>query len=135
MQHRDARATTRAVACEPDGYHAPMPFARPVVLVAFALLAALCLAWEAWLAPLRPGGSLLALKALPLVAAWPSLWRGRVRTYQWWSMLVLAYFGEGLLRGTSDTGLSARLAWCEVALSLVAYAGILAHVRASRARP
>ena len=30
-------------------------------------LVVLCLAWELWLAPLRPGGSYLALKALPLM--------------------------------------------------------------------
>jgi hypothetical protein len=29
----------------------------------------LCLAWELWLAPLRPGGSMLALKALPLLVS------------------------------------------------------------------
>ena len=27
----------------------------------------LCLAWELWLAPIRPGGSLLVLKTLPLL--------------------------------------------------------------------
>jgi hypothetical protein len=32
-------------------------------------LIVLGLAWELWLAPLRPGGSLLALKVLPLVRA------------------------------------------------------------------
>ena len=29
----------------------------------------LCLAWELWLAPLRPGGSWVALKAVALAAA------------------------------------------------------------------
>ena len=40
----------------------------PQRLAAFSLsaLIALCLAWELWFAPLREGGSWLALKALPL---------------------------------------------------------------------
>ena len=32
-------------------------------------LIVLCVAWEAWLAPLRPGGSWMILKVVPLLAA------------------------------------------------------------------
>ncbi len=71
---------------------------RRLVVASFVALIALGLAWEFWLAPLRPGGSALSLKVLPLVFALPSMVRGRVRTYQWWSMLVLAYLAEGLVR-------------------------------------
>ena len=109
-----------------------MPAARALVLASLAGLVVLGLAWELWLAPLRPGGSLLALKVLPLLAALPALRRGRIRTYQWWSMLVLAYLMEGLVRGMSDTGLSARLAWLEIALSSIAFFAILAYVRGVR---
>jgi uncharacterized membrane protein len=109
-----------------------MPAARPLVLAALAGIVVLGLAWELWLAPLRPGGSLLALKVLPIAAALPGLRRGHVRTYQWWSMLVLAYLMEGLVRGTSDAGLSARLAWIEVALATVGFVAILAHVKGLR---
>ena len=38
----------------------------------------LCLAWELWLAPLRPGGSMLALKALPLLFSLPFVVVGMV---------------------------------------------------------
>jgi Predicted membrane protein (DUF2069). len=51
-----------------------------------ALLATLALVeicWELWLAPLKPGGSWLALKALPLVALWPGVVRSRTRALQW----------------------------------------------------
>ena len=34
-------------------------------------LIALSIAWEAWLAPLRPGGSALVLTAVPLLLALP----------------------------------------------------------------
>lgn len=106
--------------------------ARRLTLAAFVALALLCLAWELWLAPLRPGGSMLALKAVPLLIALPGIARGRVRSYQIWSMGILAYFCEGLVRATSDQGLSATLAAIEVLLSLVAFTGILLYVRALR---
>lgn len=112
-----------------------METARRLSVAAFVALAALGLAWELWLAPLRPGGSLLALKALPLVLALPGIARGRIRTYQWWSMGILAYLCEGLVRATSDRGTSAMLAIVEIALALLAFLSILLYVRAARARP
>ncbi len=110
---------------------------KPLQHLASASLVALiflCLAWELWLAPLRPGGSLLALKVLPLAAALPALRRGGVRAYQWWSMGVLIYLCEGVVRAMSDPGASARLAAIQTALALVAFVAILAYVRAIRAR-
>jgi len=100
-------------------------------LCAGSLLAliVLCLAWELWLAPLRPGGSWLALKALPLLAPLPGILQRRLYTYQWSSMLALAYFAEGAVRGYADAGLSARLAQAEIALSLLFFCGVIAYVR------
>jgi uncharacterized membrane protein len=95
-------------------------------------LIALCLAWELWLAPLRPGGSWLALKALPLVAPLPGMLRGRVYTAQWALLLVLAYLAEGLVRAWSDSGLSARLALGEIALSAAFFGCAIAHVWLTR---
>lgn len=95
-------------------------------------LIAVCLAWELWLAPIRPGGSLLALKALPLAAALYGIVRGARYTYQWSSMLVLAYFVEGVMRGWSDHGLSQSLALAELALSVLFFASAVAYARLSR---
>jgi uncharacterized membrane protein len=104
--------------------------ARTLVLAGITALFVLSLAWELWLAPLRPGGSLLALKALPLAAALPALARGRLRAYQWWSMLILLYLCEGVVRGMSDPTATGRaLGWIAAALAAVVYGGILAHVR------
>lgn len=105
---------------------------RRLVVASFIALIALGLAWEFWLAPLRPGGSALSLKVVPLVFALPSLMRGRVRTYQWWSMLVLVYLAEGLVRATSDRGPSVPLAIIEVGLATLAFTGILLYVREAR---
>lgn len=106
--------------------------ARRVTVASVALLAVLALAWELWLAPLRPGGSLLALKALPLLAALPGLVRGRLKTFQWWSLLLMVYLTEGLVRATSDTGPSAGLAAVETLLAALAFAGVLVYTGAHK---
>ncbi|PQV52997.1 DUF2069 domain-containing protein [Paraburkholderia sp. BL21I4N1] len=95
---------------------------------ALIALIALSVAWEWWLAPLRPGGSAMVLKAVPLLLALPGVWRGRLYTLQWASMLILLYFAEGIVRGWSDRGLSARLGWLEVALAVVFFVCALTYV-------
>lgn len=105
---------------------------RRLTFACFAALIVLGLAWELWLAPLRPGGWLLSLKVVPLVFALPAIARGDVRAFQWWSMLVLFYMTEGLVRAASDTGPSVALAIVETALSVTAFVAILLYVRAKR---
>jgi uncharacterized membrane protein len=95
-------------------------------------LLVLCLAWELWLAPLRPGGSLVALKAAPLALAIPGILNGQRYTYQWCSMLILAYFAEGVTRAWSERGLSQALASAEIALSLAFFACAVAFARVTR---
>ena len=92
-------------------------------------LIVLGLAWELWLAPLRPGGSWLALKVLPLAAPLPGLLRRRLYTYRWVSLVIWLYFTEGVVRGWSDRGLSAQLALVEVALCVLLFAACAIHVR------
>lgn len=75
------------------------PAARKLNLLAASSLVALiflCLAWELWWAPLRPGGSWLALKALPLLAPLFGVLHGQRYTHQWTSLLALTYLTEGL---------------------------------------
>ena len=56
-----------------------MKTAHRIVLACVAGLIVLGLAWELVLAPLRPGGSMLALKVVPLLVSLPALARGGVR--------------------------------------------------------
>jgi len=91
----------------------------------------LCLAWELWLAPLRPGGSLLVLKALPLLLPLMGILHGRRYTYQWASMLVLAYFSEGVTRSYGG-GASATPALAEVLLALVFFISAVFYARLTR---
>jgi len=89
----------------------------------------LCLAWELWLAPLRPGGSWLALKALPLAVPLAGVLKRRMYTYRWLSLMVWLYFTEGVVRAWSDTPPSRWLAMAEIALCLLLFAACALHVR------
>ncbi len=92
-------------------------------------LIALGVAWELWLAPVRPGGSWLALKVLPLLLPIAGLLRNRMYTYRWVSLLVWLYFAEGIVRATSDRGLGVLLGTIEVVLCLLLFAACAMHVR------
>ena len=110
------------------------PAAYYVTVISLIALIFLGLAWELVLAPLRPGGSMLALKVLPLLAPLFGILRGKIYTYQWTSMLVLAYFAEGAVRAWTERGTSAYLADAEIALALICFVGSILFVRAARRR-
>jgi uncharacterized membrane protein len=105
---------------------------QTVASVSLIALIFLCLAWELVLAPLRPGGSSLALKALPLLLPLMGILKGRRYTYQWAPMLVLAYFTEGVVRAWSDRdSLSAWLGGAEVVLSAVFFFAAIYYAKLS----
>ena len=87
------------------------------------------LAWELVLAPVRPGGSLLALKVLPLCVPLAGLLKNRMYTYRWVSLLVWLYFTEGVVRAYSDRAPSSYYALLEVFLCLTLFAACALHVR------
>ena len=95
----------------------------------------LCLAWESILAPLKPGGSLLMLKAAPLLIPLFGILEGKRYTYQWASMFILFYFTEGAVRAWSDTGVSAKLAMIEVVLSLIFFICAIFYAKLTRQPP
>lgn len=110
----------------------PSPrFCNLAAIFSLLLLIALCLAWELWLAPLRLGGSWLALKALPLLAPLFGILHGRRYTHQWASLLIQLYLLEGLTRATSDHGAMQWLAMVEVALALVFFSATVCYARAT----
>jgi uncharacterized membrane protein len=107
---------------------------RTAWLAACATLIALILllvAWEAFLAPLKPGGSWLLLKALPLLAALFGVLRGRRYTFQWSTLLIWLYVAEGAMRAYTDLGLSAQLALAEALLALGYFAAAVIFLRAT----
>lgn len=109
---------------------------RGAWLTACACLIALIflsVAWELFLAPVKPGGSWLALKALPLLLPLFGVLHGKRYTFQWTTLLIWLYFAEGVVRALSDPGPSARLAALEVALALGYFAAAVAYLRSTRA--
>jgi len=105
-----------------------------VASISLILLIALCLAWELWLASLRPGGSMLALKALPLLLPLFGILRGRRYTYQWAAMMILLYLIEGVVRGATDSGAMQLLAGLETLLALVFFSSTVLYAKHSAAR-
>ena len=104
-------------------------FSRALAVGSLVGLIVLGLLWEMWLAPLRPGGSWLVLKVLPLTIPLAGLLKNKMYTYRWVSLVVWLYFTEGVVRAWSDKGLSAALAGVEIALCLTLFVAVTVHVR------
>ena len=120
-------SATKSLAAVPGTPSRASHISRNLALLALAALIALCLSWELWLTPI--GRGTLAIKALPLLLAIKGLWRYRLYTFRWLSLLVWLYVSEACVRAYGDTGLSARLAMLELLLSLLLFAACATHVR------
>ena len=104
-----------------------------IASVSLVALIALCLVWEGWLAPLRPGGSWLILKAVFLLPPLFGIFRGKRYTYKWLSLFIQFYLLEGALRATSDVGMSQWLAMAETLLAAIIFVTTILYIRATRA--
>jgi uncharacterized membrane protein len=104
-----------------------------IATAAFVDLLILCVSWEWFISPLRPGGSWLILKAIPLLFAIPGLWKGNVYTMQWASMLILLYITEGLVR-ILETGANFWMATLEITLGTIAFLCLLIYLKPIKAR-
>ena len=113
----------------PDKSPAGVRFSRTLAVTSTLGLILLGLAWELWLAPLRPGGSWWAIKVLPLALALSGLLKLRMYTYRWLSLAVWLYFTEACVRGWSDPWPSNALAMAQGALSLLLFVACGLHVR------
>ncbi|WP_374260411.1 DUF2069 domain-containing protein [Zoogloea sp.] len=99
-----------------------------IAIVSLLALISLCLAWEAILAPLRPGGSWMTLKVLPLMVPLFGILRGKRYTYQWSTMLILLYLTEGVIR-TNDPAPGNALALAEAVLSVIFFLAAMFYAR------
>ncbi len=109
---------------------APEPVVRQTRVAALAGLIGLIvlgLAWELWLAP--TGSGTLAIKVLPLLLCLVGLWRHRMYTFRWLSLLLWLYFMEGVVRASSERGLSQGLALAEIALCLWLFTACTVYIR------
>jgi uncharacterized membrane protein len=112
---------------------APAPpavqLSRWLAVGSLTALIVLGLAWELWLSPLRPGGSWLALKVLPLCLPIAGLLKNKMYTYRWVSLVVWLYFIEGVVRAWGDRAPGNYLALLEVLLCLCLFGACLLHIR------
>ena len=100
---------------------------RSAALGALLALIVLGLAWELWLAP--TGSGTLALKVLPLVLCLAGLWRHRMYTFRWLSLLLWLYFLEAVIRATTESGVSMWLALLQTVLCIVLFACCSVYIR------
>nr|MDQ2696651.1 DUF2069 domain-containing protein [Pseudomonadota bacterium] len=103
--------------------------ARWLALASHFALLGLLLAWSVWLAPSPhyPVALTVLVWVCPLLFPLRGLLYGRLYTHIWTSLLALFYF----LLGVDDVaGAMAPplLAWLEVLLSLLLFAGCVAYV-------
>jgi uncharacterized membrane protein len=106
-----------------------------VAIGTVSVLALLELLWELWLAPLRPGGSWLALKAVPLALFAVGLVRGRRRAAQWLTLLLPLYVAEAIVRALTESGRHGAVAAGATLLAGAAFVAVLAAARAGRVPP
>ncbi|MCB1886931.1 MAG: DUF2069 domain-containing protein [Rhodocyclaceae bacterium] len=110
-----------------------MPSLKTLSTLSATLLVALivlCVSWEMWLAPVRPGGSWMVLKGALLLLPLFGILRGRRYTYQWTSMFILLYLTEGVVRA-GDPGVGGTLALIEAILSGLLFVSVVLYARNS----
>ena len=95
---------------------------------AWIALLLLCLLWELWLAPLRPGGSWLWLKALPIALTLPGVLRADVYRLQVAVLLSALYLMEATVRMFEPWPVRA-LALAELVLVLVFFTAAVLYLR------
>jgi len=109
------------------------PRYRVAAFASLLMLFLLCIAWELFIDPLVPGGSVYVLKALPLLFPLYGVYKGNLYTLQWSSMLVLLYFTEGVVRWYSDISTtSSMLGAMETVLSLIFFLAAILYVRPAK---
>ncbi len=97
-------------------------------IAAWCGLIVLGLAWELALAPLRPGGSWLVLKVVPLLLPLPALLRASPYAMQLALFIVMIYLFEGAAR-VFEPAPAQWLALLELALALVFFVAAIAYLR------
>ncbi len=122
---------TEPTPAAPDSRPGREPWRR-LCVAAVAALALLEMLWELWLAPVRPGGTWLALKALPLLLLWPGLARRDLKATQWLSLLLPLYAAEAVVRVATTSGRHAAVAGTASVLAVVAFCALVMALRVER---
>ena len=126
-----SEALTPSAGTQTDDAKVPphIKLTQTLAIASVAALIVLSVLWELWLAPIRPGGSWLCLKALPLCIPLTGLLKNRLYTYRWLSLWIWFYWIEGVVRVWGDAYPSKVYAGLEVAICLVLFGACAMHVR------
>lgn len=109
-----------------------LPLLQKITVSCVVAMIFLVLVWELWLAPIGGSPSWVVLKAFILMLPLRGLLHGRRYTYQWYTMFVLLFFMEGVMRAWSDKGLSQWLAGVQVGLTVVSFVSATLYAKYSR---
>jgi len=113
----------------PDERRRRLARAAVAGLVALTLLELL---WETLLAPLRPGGSWLALKALPLALFLVALLRGSTKARGMLALVLPFYFAEAAVRAWTEPGRHGVVAAGAALVTLATFVAMLAWARQAK---
>lgn len=127
MIHADMKPAGEPLEPAPREADPTVRALRAWALATVGALVVLGLAWELWLAP--TGSGTWAIKVVPLLLCIAGLLRHRMYTYRWLSLLLWLYFGEGVLRATTESGVSMMLAIGQTVLTLVLFAICSVYIR------
>lgn len=96
----------------------------------------LCLLWELQIAPIRPGGSWLVLKIVPILFVVFGILKQNIKTYQASTLLIWLYFAEGATRAFSDpTAMSRLMASFEIVICICFFVSTVAYIRTFKRKP
>lgn len=104
---------------------------RIITLLSYFSLLSLLSLWIVWLAPPRTWASGLTLIVVvigPLLLPLKGVLTGQPRTHLWLSLLAILYFVVGVFYITGVVQQS-WLAWAEINLSVLLFAGSLGYAR------
>jgi uncharacterized membrane protein len=111
---------------------AQLPLFQAITVTAVIAMILLTTVWELWLAPLGGTPSWVVLKAFALMLPLRGLLHGRRYTFQWYTMFILLFFMEGVMRAWGDKGLSQMLAGVQVALTVISFVSATLYSKYSR---
>lgn len=97
-----------------------------------AAVAACAALWELKIAPIRPGGSWAALKALPAAVAAPFLLYGKHRAFFFSAILASLYLCEGVMRLFDSNFASVAMAGIQSVLAIACYCSLFYYCRRCR---
>lgn len=97
-----------------------------VAIGSWMTLIALTVVWDGWIQPLY---FILLIKMAMLWFPLQGLWIQRVYTFQYCSMLILAFFIEGVMRVVSQNPVSRLFAASEIALSVLFFVACLMYLQ------